>query len=66
MPVPYENWTVPELTAAAKETGVAFSLDERGKLQVEGVSRATPAGLVSYITQRWVEIEQYLREHPQP
>jgi len=65
MSIPYESLTIPDLLATARRTGVAFSLDARGKLRVEGVSRSTPSGLVSHITQRWDEIEQHLRESPQ-
>jgi hypothetical protein len=60
----FEEWTVPQLIAAARLTGVRFSLDERGELAVDGVSRATPSALLNRLTDRWAVIEQYLRDHP--
>jgi hypothetical protein len=61
----FEQWTVPQLVAAARLTGVKFSLDERGELAVEGVTRATPSALLSSLTGRWAEIQAYLRSHPE-
>ena len=66
MSIPYEDWTVVELTDFARRLGVSFSLDPQGKLQVTGVSTSTPAALVRQVTQRWDAIEQYLAEEPQP
>jgi hypothetical protein len=64
--IAYENQTIPELIATAKQTGITFSLEERGKLQMnEGASRSAPEILVRYLMGRWRDIEQYLRDHPE-
>jgi hypothetical protein len=67
VPIEYESLTVPELIATAQQTGITFSLEEHGKLQMnEGASCAAPETLVRYLMGRWRDIEQYLGDHPEP
>ncbi len=62
-----DNWTIPELIATAREAGINFALEEHGKLQVnEGASHTAPEPLVRALMERWRDIEQYLRDHPEP
>jgi hypothetical protein len=66
MPIEVNSLEPSDLIEMAKQNGIDLSLDKNGKLEMhEGASRTAPQWLVTVITERWRDIEQYCRDHPQ-